>query len=707
MTATAVREPKQGYERKKARASRRELTLSNEAREIAPDMPGVKDPRRRAAAVKSLRVFCETYFPEWFYLEWSPDHLTVIRNFEAAIRKGLTQALGMPRGSGKTALVKAAALWAIITGRSRYCVIVGPETTHSEEMLESILGQLRTNDLLLEDFPEVVYPIRVVGRNAQKRPLFHGKDIYFKMEKGKVVLPWIAGSRARGSVIEAAGILGSLRGMNQTDVAGRSFRPDLCLVDDVQTDESAKSPTQVEYRLKVLRGAILNLAGPGAQFACLATVTIIRRDDVADQLLDRKRNPQWRGLLFKLMDAMPANQDLWAEYWQIREDEMRADDPDEDLEDADPDGPAYPLANQFYADNREAMDQGALPRWSQRFRPQRELSAIQHAMNLIQDIGRDVFEAEFQNAPLPDEDIEVELKPEVIRTRLSRLPRGTIPQSTTHLSAFCDVHKALLYWMVVAADENASPYVVDYDTWPDQRLREFTLREVSGKNRRNLQKLYADVPTLEGQIYKGLQDVFDHVLGQPWKTPDGTDFFIPMMGVDAQWGEQKGTVYQAIRESAHAARLRPTHGRGVTATAKPLSKVRPKPGLVVGEEWIHEPRNGQLTVSIDSNYWKSQSAVRWTTPPGSPAAAMLFGSDEHEHKHKMLSEHLCAEYGVEVQSRDRRCLEWKVKPGKPDNHWLDCFANCLVMLSMQGSRVLKDKTPTRKRTRAKEAQQLW
>ena len=702
---TLTASPRQAYERKKQRANARELNLSTESREIADDMPGVRNPRRRAAAVQSLRVFCETYFPEWFYLEWSPDHLTVLRNFERAIRKGLTQALGMARGSGKSALVKAAAIWAILTGRSRYCVIVGPESDHAEQMLESILVQLRTNQRLLEDFPEVVFPLRVVGRNAQKRPLFNGNDIYLKVEKGKVVLPWIPGSRAKGSVIEAVGITGSLRGMNQTDMAGRSFRPDLCLVDDVQTDESAKSPTQVEYRLKVLRGAVLNLAGPGQHFACLATVTIIRRDDVADQLLDRKRSPQWRGLLFRLMESMPDSQELWAEYWQIREEEMRADEPDED--DDDQDGTAYPRANAFYEQNRPAMDAGAEPRWSQRYNKRRELSAIQHAMNLIQDVGRDVFEAEFQNSPLPDDEIEVELKPEVIRTRLSQLPRGAVPLATTHMAAFCDVHKSLLYWMVVAADGNASPYVIDYDTWPEQRLREFTLREASGKGRRNLQKQYAEIPTLEGQLYRGLQDVFDHILGRAWQTPDGTDHHVPLMGVDAQWGEQKGTVYQAIRESQHAARLRPTHGRGITATTKALSKVLPKPGIDVGEEWIHEPRNGLLTVTIDSNYWKSQAAARLVTPPGSPGAAMLFGTSEHDHKHKLLSEHLCAEYGVEVQSKDRRCVEWKTKPGKPDNHWLDCFSNCLTLLSLQGARVLADKTPVPVVPETIESTSLW
>ena len=49
-----------------------------------------------------MRKFCETYFPDIFYLGWSKDHFEVIERLETAIREGGLFALAMPRGTGKT-----------------------------------------------------------------------------------------------------------------------------------------------------------------------------------------------------------------------------------------------------------------------------------------------------------------------------------------------------------------------------------------------------------------------------------------------------------------------------------------------------------------------------------------------------------------------------------------------------------------------------
>jgi len=51
----------------------------------------------------------------------------------------------------------------------------------------------------------------------------------------------------------------------------------------------------------------------------------------------------------------------------------------------------------------------------------------------------------------------------------------------------------------------------------------------------------------------------------------------------------------------------------------------------------------------------------------------------------MLADHLTSEYRVPTTARGRTVDEWKLKPGKPDNHWLDCLVGCAVAASMQGS----------------------
>ena len=115
------------YEEQKARQAERNAEAVRAAQDIG-EIPAVADPDRKARAEGSFRFFCETYFPEVFYLPWSDDHLRVIEKIEKAVRhprgvllrlvagppavidkiekafaRGLF-AMAMPRGSGKAAL---------------------------------------------------------------------------------------------------------------------------------------------------------------------------------------------------------------------------------------------------------------------------------------------------------------------------------------------------------------------------------------------------------------------------------------------------------------------------------------------------------------------------------------------------------------------------------------------------------------------------
>lgn len=59
------------------------------------------DWERRNKAESDLRYFLETYFPDAFPLDWSPDHLAAIAQMEKAILHGGLFALAFPRGTGK------------------------------------------------------------------------------------------------------------------------------------------------------------------------------------------------------------------------------------------------------------------------------------------------------------------------------------------------------------------------------------------------------------------------------------------------------------------------------------------------------------------------------------------------------------------------------------------------------------------------------
>ena len=53
--------------------------------------------------------------------------------------------------------------------------------------------------------------------------------------------------------------------------------------------------------------------------------------------------------------------------------------------------------------------------------------------------------------------------------------------------------------------------------------------------------------------------------------------------------------------------------------------------------------------------------------------------------HRLLAEHLTAEYRVRTSAKGREVDEWKAKVGRPDNHWLDCLVGCAAAASVLGA----------------------
>ncbi len=84
----------------------------------------------------------------------------------------------------------------------------------------------------------------------------------------------------------------------------------------------------------------------------------------------------------------------------------------------------------------------------------------------------------------------------------------------------------------------------------------------------------------------------------------------------------------------------------------------------------------------DTNYWKSFLCARLLVPMGDRGCLSLFG--DRPEIHRLFSEHITAEYRVKTEGRGRTVDEWKIRPGNPDNHWLDCLVGCAVGASMQG-----------------------
>ncbi|TWT47188.1 terminase gpA endonuclease subunit [Botrimarina hoheduenensis] len=654
------------YQTLKERARARNATLSTAGRDIG-ELPAVADPARKAQAASNFQRFCEAYFPQTFHLAWSEDHLKVIRKIEQAVLEGGLFAMAMPRGSGKTSLCECACIWAVLNGHRAFVCLIGSDEGHAMDMLDSIKTELDANDLLLADYPEVVYPIQSLDGIANRcgGQLYRGQRTHIGWTAREIVLPTIPGSSASGAIIKVAGITGRIRGMKYKRADGKTVRPSLVVLDDPQTDESARSVTQCATREGVLAGAVLGLAGPGQKIAGVMPCTVIRPGDMADNLLDRDQHPEWNGERTKMVYAFPDDEKLWREYAELRAEELRA-------------GRGLAAATQFYREHQAAMDEGAQVAWPERFNHD-ELSALQHAMNLkLQDEA--AFFAEYQNEPLPLEagDAE-ELSADQIAAKLNRYARGVVPLAAQRLTAFIDVQQNLLYYLVVAWEPNFTGYVLDYGAYPDQQRDYFTLRDA----RRTLTLAHGG--GLEGAIYAGLTALADEILGKEWRREDGALLRIERCLVDANWGSSTEVVYQFCRQSAYASVVTPSHGRFVGASSQPFSEYRRKSGDLLGNNWRIPSANGRRAVRYvlyDTNFWKSFVYARLAVGMGDAGCLSLYGAKPATHR--LLAEHLTAEHRVRTEGRGRTVDEWKLRPQRADNHWLDGLVGAAVAASLQG-----------------------
>jgi hypothetical protein len=655
------------YEKLKERARARNVALAIAGRDIG-ELPEVVNPDRKAKAASDFRFFCESYFPLTFHLPWSDDHLKVIGRIEQAVLRGGLFAMAMPRGSGKTTICECACIWAVLYGHREFVCLIGSDEGHAMDMLDSIKMELDGNDQLLDDFPEVVYPIQALDGIANRcnGQLYKGDRTHIGWTAREVVLPTMPGSVGSGAIIKVAGITGRIRGMKYKRADGKTVRPTLVVLDDPQTDESARSLSQCATRESILAGAVLGLAGPGNKISGIMPCTVIRPSDMADNILSRDKHPEWNGERTKLVYAFPTDEKLWHRYAELRAESLRQ-------------GNAGEAATEFYRDHRDEMDEGSQVAWPARFNYD-ELSAIQHAMNLkLQDEA--AFFAEYQNEPLPVETAQDdELTADQIAEKLNRIERGELPIGCNHVTMFVDVQANLLFYVVAAWEDDFTGYVIDYGTYPDQERPYFTLRDA-----RQTLTLVTKASGLEGAIYAGLDQLTSRMLSREWSRDDGAKFRIERCLIDANWGSSTDVVYQFCRQSAHAGIVIPSHGRFVGASSQPFSEYKRRPGDRVGHNWRMANVHGKRAVRhivFDTNYWKTFTHARLAVAMGDRGCLSLYG--DRSNQHRLFAEHLTAEYRIPTTGRGRTVDEWKLRPERSDNHWLDCLVGCAVAASMQG-----------------------
>lgn len=299
---------------------------------------------RRKQALADFGFFTQTYFPHYIRSPHRSElhHYLFARLPEiVAAPTGQTDAIAAPRGEAKSTLVSQLfVLWCLVTGRKRYPVIVMDSIDQAYPMLEAIKAELQFNPRLAMDFPDQTGAGRV----------------------------WQAGTIVtRGDAkVQVAGSGKKLRGLRHGP-----YRPDLCILDDIENDEQVRNPDQRDKLQSWLSKTVLPLGGAGAKFDVVYIGTILHYDSVLSRTL---ANPLWRSARFKALLQWPDRMDMWDRWEELLRNDGEA------------------VADAYYSSHQVAMDAGSRVSWLAR-----PLLAL---MKIRARDGHDTFDSEYQNDPV-------------------------------------------------------------------------------------------------------------------------------------------------------------------------------------------------------------------------------------------------------------------------------------------------------------------
>lgn len=313
---------------------------------LAADPAAIRTRRKQAEG--DLGFFVSTYFPHYIRhpaRSQLHDYLFARLPEIVANPAGCTDAIAAPRGEAKSTIVSQLfVLWCLVTGRKKYPVIVMDSIDQAYPMLEAIKAELEFNPRLAMDFPEVVGQGRV----------------------------WQAGTivTRNNAKVQVAGSGKKLRGLRHGP-----FRPDLCVLDDIENDEQVKNPDQRDKLQGWLTKTVLPLGGAGAKFDVVYIGTILHYDSVLNRTLN---NPLWRAARFRAVLQWPERMDLWEQWEETLRNEGEA------------------AADQLYTRCKADMDAGAIVSWAAR--------PLVTLMKIRCRDGHAAFDSEYQNDPVSGDD---------------------------------------------------------------------------------------------------------------------------------------------------------------------------------------------------------------------------------------------------------------------------------------------------------------
>ncbi len=646
--APAKPQPMTGTERaRKSRAKGREIG----------EIPPPEDPRRRAAAEKSLLTFGLTYCcgaGKMLKREPSPRMEGFVNALEETIRHGGNRHVRWPRGKGKSSWLKIAAIWSSVTGLRRFVLFVAATRAMADIATAEIWRYCTEDALFAADFPEFAVPLADVGMTPQRARLqTYGGVLTHIADNARFSYKRFAaldGYPHTGGIVAARGADQAIRGLNID-----SRRPDFVFVDDPQTDDDAASAKRVEKIEARIQGAIQGLGESSETIAAVMATTPIEPGDVSERFADADRHGEWltttEGLVAK-----------WGpkEWVSKYIEELRRDNAAHDV--------TLARSRAWYAEHRAEIERGVEMMDERDYDPRMEVSAYQHALNRLHTMKAKAFFAECQMRPSRSQGV-YRLSADKVAAKVNGVAFGVVPKECGNgLVAFCDVNDVVgLRWEVVAFGAGRVAATLAYGRYPAEG------------------RLYPEgTPTsaIPKYLAPAMREVAAAIRTTRFRRTDGTEARVGAMCFDGGW--QTDTVAVVCAEldgvdGMHAVWSKGWDARHYSRNLHEKAKITE--GCRAAEEchtWI--TANGRY-LSFNADYWREVSQTSFLAAPLSPSSSSLWGDDpllHYDYASEVAAEELLSKTS---DPRYGDVWRWKVKGA---NHYGDTHAGCLAFGAIRG-----------------------
>ena len=680
------------YDAHKERARLRQAAQTAKGQDIGSIPWDGVDWKRRLRAREDFAFFCKTYQPKTFSLPWAAYHHDIIEGIQYTAWNNDSQAIGVPRAGGKSKLVCAGGIWAALNTWKTFLFFVGATEPKGQALLRNIVTQLRINPRLRQDYPEVCYPISMLGRSARKcegqKCLGEATAMFWSVSKfifptirvepgeipdevWSIIVNAEGFTRTSGSMAQCAGITGDLRGPSETTESLDEYRPDWVVADDFQTRDSSKSREQCRTRLKTITADLGYLGGPDSPCSVIVPCTVMHVGDAADQLLDPDKHPEFHGIRRKMLSSMPKNMKAVRAYIEHVKDVARTVPRNQQAD----------ARNKYYIENQSELEEGAVATWPERMdtKKKKELSAIQHAIHLMAT-SLDAFYCEGQNDPQGVESREsVRIQPIDIQRKQHPESKGIVPSWATQLAVTIDLQKEGLYYEVGACSQDFRGAIIEYGTFPDQQRPYYRRDQLVNR----LSDIYPKITKLETRLRLALVSFLQFLDSNRWNVEGGGTMKASMIVPDARyWG---GVVDQAIKES-EVTNAMPFLGYGLGVKKKPMDAWKQDDGETKGFHWHIGtiPSLGSTKVfKVDKYFWQTELHKCIAIPLGEDGSWSLYNADIEQHE--LFADHLNSE--ADKVLRDvydgREVREW-IQPPDAQNEFFDTSAVMLACMSRLG-----------------------